>query len=394
MVSEEDLHYFDKYVSGSHLFPFGIIVGSRGCPYRCSFCCSHGVRRIHSANYVFAQIVELNNRYGIRNFVFFDPLFTTSSRAEQKRTEQLSKMILCWGLQIQYVVDMRADVILKLPQQLLELMIRSGCTEFNLGLEKGSNRLLKKMTKDMTIEQHFEAVAKLRKAAEKLKREVWINGTFILGGPEETKDDIRDTVFHSLALNLDEATVYPLEIHPGTRIYKEALEEKIIKPGLEPYIDPKEYPFYVTKDLPRRYLNEIEESYEKMFKSLRQFRGTMQWIEEQFLPENERCLVSYPIKKTKKLDHVFKEFLQISIDCLKNHPRDELLKDQMKKEPIVAYELKVEKTIHSIERSLKRKYPNYDEDYCFGDYQFGWLLNEWKFFLSQFENFFSSEKLQ
>jgi radical SAM superfamily enzyme YgiQ (UPF0313 family) len=391
MVCEEDLHYLDRYGSRNSRFPFGVIVGSRGCPYRCSFCCSPGPRRFHSVRYVFAQIIELNNRYGICSFVFFDALFTTSSPSEQKRVEELCKMILCCGLDIRYIVEMRADVILELPERLLALMIRSGCAEFNLGLEKGSDKMLQKITKDITVKDHFAAIEKLRRVAGKVKKEIKVNGTFILGGPGETKKDVRDSIIHSLALNLDEVTIYPLEIYPGTQIYREALKEGILQPGLSPYLDAREYPVYATENLSRTYLSKMKESYEGMFEELRQFRGAMQWIEEQFLPEDERCLISYPVKKTRNLDRKVKEFFQVTLDYLRKHPDEGLLKNGAMITPAMVCELKVERAIHLLERRLKKKYLNYDDDYEYGDYQFGWLLGEWKSFLKKFEELFSIE---
>lgn len=389
MAFEEDLHYLDGYGSRDRRFPFGVIVGSRGCPYRCSFCCSPGPRRVHSARYVFAQIIELNNRYGIRSFVFFDTLFTTSGVGEQRRVEELCKMILCCGLDVRYVVEMRADVILQLPEQLLALMMRSGCAEFNLGLEKGSDKMLQQMTKDITINDHFAAIEKLRRVAQRVKKEVKVNGTFILGGPRETEEDVWDTVIHSLALNLDEVTMYPLEIYPGTQVCVEALKEGILKPGLAPYLDAREYPLYTTKNLPRSYLFKIKESYEEMFESLRQLRGAMQEIEGQFLPEEERCLSIFPVKRTRDLDRKVKEFIQVALEYLRKHPDEGLSKNRAITAPVTVPVLKVEKAMDLLERRLKQKYPNYDDDYVYGDYQLGWLLSEWKSFLNRFEKLFS-----
>jgi radical SAM superfamily enzyme YgiQ (UPF0313 family) len=389
MAFEEDLHYLDGYGSRDSRFPFGVIVGGRGCPYRCGFCCSPGRRRVHSAHYVFAQIIELNNRYGIRSFVFFDTLFTTAGVGEQRRVEDLCKMILCCGLDIRYVVEMRADVILQLPERLLVLMMRSGCAEFNLGLEKGSDRMLQKMTKDITVNDHFAAIEKLRRVAQRVKKEIKVNGTFILGGPGETKGDVWDAVIQSLALNLDEVTMYPLEIYPGTQVYAEALKEGILKPGLAPYLDAREYPLYATKNLPRSYLFKIKGSYDEMFESFRQLRGTMQEIEGQFLPEDERCLSIFLVKRTRNLDRKIREFIQAALEHLRKHPDGGLSKNGAMMDPVTVHVLKVERAIDLLEHRLKQKYPNYDDDYVCGDYQLGWLLSEWKSFLNQFEKLFS-----
>jgi hypothetical protein len=321
--------------------------------------------------------------------VFFDTLFTTSGVSEQRRVEELCKMILCCGLDVRYVVEMRADVILQLPERLLTLMVRSGCAEFNLGLEKGSDKMLQQMTKDITINDHFTAIQKLRRVAQRAKKEVKVNGTFILGGPGETEEDVWDTVIHSLALNLDEVTIYPLEIYPGTQICVKALKEGILKPGLAPYLDAREYPLYATKNLPRSYLFKIKESYEELFENLRQLRGAMQEIEGQFLPEDERCLSIFPVKRTRDLDRKVREFIQVALEYLRKHPDEGLSKNGAITAPVTVSLLKIERAIDLLERRLKQKYPNYDDDYVYGDYQLGWLLSMWKSFLNRFEKLFS-----
>lgn len=164
------------------------------------------------------------------------------------------------------------------------------------------------------------AIEKLRGVAQRVKKEVKVNGTFILGGPGESEEDVWDTVIHSLTLNLDEVTIYPLEIYPGTQICVEALKEGVLKLGLAPYLDAREYPLYATKNLPRSYLFKIKESYEEMFESLRQLRGAMQEIEGQFLPEDERCLSIFPVKRTRNLDGKVREFIQVALEYLRRHP--------------------------------------------------------------------------
>ena len=78
-----------------------------------------------------------------------------------------------------------------------------------------------------------------------------INGTFILGGSGETRADILQTLVAGFTLDLDGLVFFPLEIHPGTEIYKQAIKEGIIPRGLEPYLR-KDYPVYVSPGVSRR----------------------------------------------------------------------------------------------------------------------------------------------
>lgn len=386
--TEDDVRYFNQFMSSDYRFPFGVIVGSRGCPYRCSFCCSSGKRRVHSARYIFDQIVSLNRLYGIRLFVFFDPLFTSHSSSEQERVEKLCKKICDSGLDIKCMIDIRPDVILSLPENLLVLMMKSGCVEFNLGLEKGSDRMLLKITKGMTVADHRNAVAKLRRIAGSLGRRVIVNGTFILGGPEETRNDVRKTLIHCFGLHLDQATLYPLEICPGTQISTSALREGILRPGLESYLNPKEYPLFTAGNLSRHYLLYIKRKSEQVLDQKEELKKAMHEIERQFLPvDKQDRFSSFEIKKTKQLHTLIEGCVSKALDYLRKHPEKGLSENGQQELKVEYAKQMVDQEIGLVENELALKYPNYD--YHYGDYYPGTLMRNWNHFMKLFEELFS-----
>jgi len=345
---------------------------------------------LHSASFVFNQILNINKKYGIRQFVFFDPLFTTSNKSEQERVEELCKMICNSGLDIRYIIDIRADVILNLSDELLALLMRSGCAEFNLGLEKGSDRMLQIIVKDMTIKDHHDAVTKLRRVAKSVNRNIIVNGTFLLGGPKETKSDVRETLIHCLSLNLDKFTLYPLEICPGTQIYTEALKEGILKSNLEPFLNVERYPLYVTNNIPRSFLFNIKQLSEQLLDEQDEIKIAMQELERQFLPEDERESYNLDVKRTENLHNLIEECIRGMCDYLMKHPDEGLLGNGLMVPTIDAYIKKVNKEIDLVEKQLIQKYPNYDPYYW--DYHPGTLSMTWKRFLKKFEELFSMER--
>ncbi|HKZ42639.1 MAG TPA: radical SAM protein [Candidatus Hodarchaeales archaeon] len=386
--TEDPIHRFDQY-SGYSRFPFGIIVGSRGCPYKCSFCCSPGHRRVHSARYVFDQMIDLNKRFSTRLFVFFDPLFTTASQMEQRRVEELCQMLLDSDLNFSYMIEIRADIILKLPEELLAKIVRSGCAEFNLGIEKGSDKNLEKMVKRTKIEDHFAAVAKLRRIAKETGKDILVNGTFILGGPGETKKDVKETLIHSYSLNLDEATVYPLEVQVGTHIYKEALSEGILKRGLSPYLDAEKYPLFATKNLPREYLHFIEKLNKSVIRDLRDFTNEILKIERQFLPEEQRDFFNLERRRTEQLYNHSRKFIERALSYLKQNPNGGLWINGRVTVPFQTYIENVNTEIHRLEEQLQRQY--LEHEHVTGDYYPGTLSSKWQSFVKSFAELFTSE---
>ena len=391
---EDDVRYFDFiYSSKDYRFPFGVIIGSRGCPYNCSFCGSRGTRRVHSTERIFDEIKFLNDRYGIRLFVFFDPLFMTASRIEQERIRNLCTKIIESGIDIGYMLDIRVDVILRLPDELLGLMLRSGCAEMNFGLEKGSDEMLLKMTKEITILDQRKAVEKLRRISEREAKKLIINGTFILGGPEETKEDIRDTLLQCFSLHLDQATLYPLEICPGTEISVEALKRGIIEPGLSVYLDKDEYPLYTSEELPRRYLTKIKALSESVLDNLEELKKIIQELERQFVDKNMRNEYSYfEIKETKQVNDAIKECTDTILDIVRNNPGTDLIIDGQYFPAINSHVTKVLEEIAIIEDKLLKKYPDYDPYYW--DYHPGFLRNRWNNFIKKFVELFMKENFQ
>ena len=107
----EDIFYFDDFMKRDTKFPFGIITGSRGCPYKCNFCCSSEERRLHKPTYIFNQMVDLNKRFGIQVFTFFDPLFMTSYKNELDRIDELCDLTLRAEFDFRYLIENTADCI-------------------------------------------------------------------------------------------------------------------------------------------------------------------------------------------------------------------------------------------------------------------------------------------
>ncbi len=260
-TTQDPVYYFDSQLVHAigEPFGFGIIVGSRNCPYHCIFCSSRGPRRTHSAQYLFTQVRTLQRYFDIRLFVFFDPLFTSAAKTELQRIDEFCELILGAGLNIQFLIEIRVDVVLQIPDALLVKMIRAGCVEFNMGFEKGSDARLKSFMKGITTVDHVAAIAKIRSASVIAECDVLIKGTFVLGGPDETRDDLLATIFHGFSLDLDGIIFFPLEIHPGTPIYDQALARSIISEGITPYLKVAAYPIYATPDLPLDLFNRINE---------------------------------------------------------------------------------------------------------------------------------------
>ena len=171
---------------------FGVVFSSRGCPYRCIFCCSDTRRRVRSPENVVGEAEFCVKEFQTHCLVFYDDLFTTSAPTEIERIIRMCELIKGRALDVFWEVELRADVVRKLGSKVLGLMNEVGCCTINMGLEKGNDKGLSWLRKDLTTNDIRSAVELLRASGDFV-----INGTFILGGAMESEWDILDTISFS-----------------------------------------------------------------------------------------------------------------------------------------------------------------------------------------------------
>jgi anaerobic magnesium-protoporphyrin IX monomethyl ester cyclase len=159
------------------------MVGARGCPYDCSFC---GAAVSANPENIITEMRELDARYGVTAFRFVDDLFLGYERFIKKCMTAFTEA----RIGDQYVWDAtgRINILHRMSDELLDVLRRNGCREVALGIESGSERLLKYMGKRITPEMARSVVRRLT------ERGISVKGYFILGFPTETCDELDATV--------------------------------------------------------------------------------------------------------------------------------------------------------------------------------------------------------
>ncbi len=203
------------------------VLTARGCPYHCSFCQSEqlvksqgGTKqvRFHSPEYIIEELDFLMKNFSIEGLLFAEDIFSLS----RQRTIEICRLLINKGLhkKLKWAANLRPDSI---DKGLLELMRDSGCVRIILGCESGSQQTLNKMGKELNLEINYQAVSLARKTG--ISCEVNI----IFGFPGEEKGDILDTLKflkRSRPDRINRGKLYPI---PGTRIYRELVNNKAIK---------------------------------------------------------------------------------------------------------------------------------------------------------------------
>jgi radical SAM superfamily enzyme YgiQ (UPF0313 family) len=272
--------------------PFAVMFSSRGCPHKCAFCCSRKERSVRSARSVVQEMEKCIELYGIKSFIFYDDLFTTAARRELDRVLDISNKIIKKQLKVFWEIELRADVICSIPENVLHKMWEAGCCTINIGVEKGTESGLDFVRKGETLADFREAVKRLRAAGDFM-----INGTFMFGGKSETTADVMATICFAKELGLDYGSFYLLEIHPGTEVFKSAREEGLIDDILKPYLDSQaEYPVFISNELDFAALRELQKKAYQIFyinpeklQSLHDKLGTLDVLVGQYCHIFEHC---------------------------------------------------------------------------------------------------------
>jgi len=217
---------FEKYLSP----PGGIrgrwfnrgtpmIMTARGCPYRCTFCSSRlmfsrKVRR-RSVEHVMKEIRRLHYDYGADAVYFFDDTFNTDPRWLEAFCEAIlaEPYTLTWGCQVRVNLINDAQAL---------MMRRAGCVQVDIGVESGSPKVLKAIKKDETVEQIEEAFSVCHKAG------IAPMATFLVGCPEETREDVEMTKALLTRIKPSFAEFFYLIPYPGSDLYMQASMNKWI----------------------------------------------------------------------------------------------------------------------------------------------------------------------
>lgn len=187
---------------------------SRGCPFRCAFCTqTFGKKvRVRSAEKIFEEMMECYNRWGIRDFEFFDD----SIAIHRPNLIRLCSLLIESKIKFTWSCQMR---VVQTDEKILAMMKKAGCWNIRFGLESGVQRLLDYITKDQTIGQMTDAVNLCDKVG------IIAYGGFIIGLPTETAEESWQTISYALSLPLSHCNFAIYEPRPNTRLFRMAQDE-------------------------------------------------------------------------------------------------------------------------------------------------------------------------
>ncbi len=198
--------------------PVTTMMTSRGCPMKCIFCDRPHLGksfRYRSAKSVVDEMEDCQKR-GINELFLYDDTFTI----KRERVFEICDEIVRRGLDVGWDVRARANT---LDADVVKAMKRAGVTRVHIGVESGSERILKVIKKGITVEQAYKAFELCRKFG------LTSLSYFMLGNPTETKADIEMTMRFIRKCKADYAHIAITTPFPGTELYRMGLEQGLFE---------------------------------------------------------------------------------------------------------------------------------------------------------------------
>lgn len=241
--------------------PFLSVLSSRGCPFDCNYCPYMVVEtpqwRKRSVKNVVDEIEQLKEKFGIKSFLFRDPMFTL----DMKRAREISEEMIKRNLDLEWVCETRVD---SLDESLVDIMYKAGLRAINIGVEAFDLKLLKKMNRKPPAHELQEKMVNYCE-----DHGVRMMAFYVLGIPGQTKEDIEKTINYSKELNTSFAQFTIATPYPGTKFYEEVKDDIIDK-------DWKKYNAYMPLLKSENYSNEELSKYKE--KAYKEYYFRKQWI--------------------------------------------------------------------------------------------------------------------
>ena len=215
-LAARDLLKNERYTLPHNGHPFTLVNVARGCPYPCTFCIAniyYGKKlRHHSVEYVLNEIETCITDHGIKDFLFWEEIFTL----DKPFGISLCNEIIKKGLNISWATTTRADQV---NEEILVKMKEAGCELLGLGIESCSQKVLDNARKGETVGQIQDAVELCKKVGMPTM------GHFIFGLPGETEETAQETIRYITSSGINYMQCYCAVPYPKTPLGEMAREK-------------------------------------------------------------------------------------------------------------------------------------------------------------------------
>lgn len=209
-----------------------IVMASRGCPYNCSYCCNHALRksygglgsyvRFRSVSHLIEELKEIRGNYPfVKKFSFDDDILPLYHEWFERFVCEYKKVI-----GIPFACNIYPSLI---NRDVVRLLKEAGCWEIHIGIESGNDRIRNEVLgRNVSVEQIHHAFSLCKEAGIRLY------SFNMVGLPSETMRQSLETVKLNALIGIDTPQVSIFYPYKGTKLYdicrdKGLLTDKFVK---------------------------------------------------------------------------------------------------------------------------------------------------------------------
>lgn len=254
-----DREIWQEWIEEPHSRP-SVMLG-RGCPYQCTYCSNHALKKVASGRYVrvrkpekiVGEIKSLVEDYSVTESIYLE--------VETIGVNQAWALELCSEIQaynatldkpLTFGTNLRVSPN-KDWDQLFDAFQKSNFSFVNIGLESGSERVRTEILKRRYSNQDIiNAVNSARKHGLKV---CFFN---LVGIPGETPEDFEETIAINRICKPDWYFLSIFYPYPGTDLHRVCIEkgyvEKSLPGTLERTAASIDYPLFSSKEIQKNYI--------------------------------------------------------------------------------------------------------------------------------------------
>ncbi len=230
--------------------PSTSIIGSRGCPYNCTYCSSYlmfGRRtRFRSAESIVREIEFLIGRYRINGLSFVDDTYALNP----KKMIEFCDLLVERGIGLEWICNARVNTV---NPEVLRKMKSAGCTTVSYGVESGDQWVLDNiLKKGITLKQVEDAFKWTKDAG------MYADALFMVGTPGETRRHIENTIRFARKINADVCNFSITRPMPKTEMYDIALKYGTITAKSWDDYSFMAKPIFSSKELPADEIKRLQ----------------------------------------------------------------------------------------------------------------------------------------
>jgi anaerobic magnesium-protoporphyrin IX monomethyl ester cyclase len=191
-------------------------MGSRGCPYQCTYCFNHAYYQIYKrerrgnqrpVESIIDEVNWVRSQWPLEHVFFIDDLFIIYDDWLEEFADKWPREV---GLP--FFCNVRADLLVRWPQK-VDLLARAGAYTVSMGIEAANDRIRTELLKrHMTREQIVQAGRLLHDAG------IRTTATNILGLPGSRLEDDLDTMRLNAEAKVSYGQAFIFQPYPGTEL--------------------------------------------------------------------------------------------------------------------------------------------------------------------------------